>query len=128
MSKFGYINKFFSFFNSNFFGSILSLKHISIFEIRVKFLIFLYPIWPTVFQGEKKFTIEGPFFNFLDIQPQIWKKPLKIQKNTFYKIVLEISSQSKNTWGIANFKNHCTLLYIYCIVIIQNTSGKIIYT
>ncbi len=70
---------------------------------------FFYKIWPI---SRKKFhLIEGPFIKFLDTEPQIRKKPLEIKKNTFSKIVLWISSQSKNTWGIAIFKHHFTLVY-----------------
>ncbi len=56
---------------------------------------------------------EGKFFEFLDTKPQIRKKPLKIKVSTFSEIVLETFSQSKNTWGIANLKNHFTLLYTF---------------
>jgi hypothetical protein len=38
------------------------------------------------------------------------KKLLKIKKNTFFKIVLEIFSLSKITRHILSFKNHYTLL------------------
>jgi hypothetical protein len=61
------------------------------------------------YSKKKNHLIEGPFFKSLDIEPQIRKKPLEIKKNTFAKIVLEISSQSINIWGIAYFKNHRTL-------------------
>ncbi len=53
-----------------FFGGILSLGQISFFEFSTKFLIFLYPIWPTVFQ-EKNFTSQkGRFSNFVTQKPK----------------------------------------------------------
>jgi hypothetical protein len=48
-----------------------------------------------------------------DMESQMKKKPLKIKKNTFYKIVLEIFSQFKNTWPIVSFKNYYTLIYMH---------------
>ncbi len=35
----------------------------------------------------------------------------KSGQNIFYKIVLEIFSQSKHTWQTLNFKNYFSLLY-----------------
>jgi hypothetical protein len=64
----------------------------------------------TYFKKNKFQLSEGPFLKFLDTDPQIRKKPLKIKNNTFSKIVLDIFSQSKITSGIVNFKNHCSLL------------------
>jgi hypothetical protein len=46
---------------------------------------------------KKNFSSEGSFFKFRDTKPHIRKNPLKIEKNNFIKIVLEIFSQSKNT-------------------------------
>ncbi len=56
---------------------------------------------------------ERLIFQIFDMESQIMKKPLKIKKNTFSKIVLEIFSQFKNTWPIVNFKNYYTLIYVH---------------
>ncbi len=68
----------------------------------------------TYFKKKKFHLLEEAFFKFMDIEPQIRKKPLEIKKNTFSKIDLETSSQSQNTWGIAYFKKYCTLTFIGC--------------
>jgi hypothetical protein len=67
----------------------------------------------TYFKKKKIHLSEGQFFKLFDTKLQIRKKLLKIKVSTFSEIVLEIFSQSKNTWGIANLKNHFTLLYTF---------------
>ncbi len=76
-------------------------------------MIFLIPIM-TYFKKKKFHLKERLIFQIFDMESQIKKKPLKIKKNTFSKIVLEIFSQFKNTWPIVNFKNYYTLIYVHC--------------
>jgi hypothetical protein len=63
------------------------------FSIQHKILVFYTQYY--LFQ-EKKFHLkEGSFIKFLDIKPQIRKKPIEIKKNTFSKLFLESFPNSK---------------------------------
>ncbi len=67
---------------------------------------------PNMTFQDKKISFEKSHFsNFFDTNLRIKKKLPKININTFSKIVSEIFLQSRNTWHLVNFKNHCTLTH-----------------
>jgi len=71
-----------SFFILTFFGIILSLRQVGIFEISIKFSIFFIPNM-TYFKKKKFHLSEGPFFKFSDTKNDSRKKRLKMKKMPF---------------------------------------------
>jgi hypothetical protein len=112
-------------FNVHFFFT-LSLRCICIFENSIKFSIFYGQY--DLFQEKKAHVSEWPFSTFLDPTPQIKKNTLKMKKNLFSEIVLEIFFQSKNIWHIVNFKKHCTqsCTYVFTIFCCKVSTLKIV--
>jgi hypothetical protein len=90
------------FFNFNFLEGILSLRQVCFFEIGIKFSIFRYPIWPTVFQ-EKNFTSQKR--RLLNFSTQKRKK-IETPQNTEKCLFL---NSLRYLLPIQNYMTHCQI-------------------
>ncbi len=85
-------SQFISFFNFNFFGERLVTEVYLLFWNWLKILYF--SISNMTYFKKKIYLKEGSFFKFLDIGPQIRKKPLEIKNNLFIHNYLCVLGES----------------------------------
>ncbi len=103
--------------NFNFFGCILSLRLVNIFEISLIFLIFFHTLLYMTYLKKKRFHLsEGSVFKFFDTKASLrLKKRLKLQDNAFPNMFLEFFCHFKTVQNIASGQNHnLAVLRIFC--------------
>jgi hypothetical protein len=80
----------------------LSLRHVNIFVISIKLLIFLTSIWP-IFKGKKIPFHKAIFPNFVGLNLHA-EKISQVLRNIFSKVLLDIVSLSKTACNFRIWK------------------------